>query len=128
LIIHTAMGVVLIGDAAAANDPTFGCGLSLALPALLRDQLLTRRDWSEAAHAYAVEHDRYYAAIRRLTTCTRTLFYDLSPEARAARARALPRIVANPKIRPDIVGVGPEFPSDEQSWQRLFGEDEHVLA
>jgi 2-polyprenyl-6-methoxyphenol hydroxylase-like FAD-dependent oxidoreductase len=54
-------GVALIGDAAAASDPTWGQGLSLTLrdARVLRDQLLGTEDWETAGHAYAREHDRY---------------------------------------------------------------------
>jgi hypothetical protein len=31
---------------------------------LLRDQLLSHADWDEAGHAYAIQHDRYYAIVR----------------------------------------------------------------
>ena len=48
-------GVVLVGDAAAASDPSFGCGLSLTLHdvRVLRDRLLETDDWGAAADAYA---------------------------------------------------------------------------
>src|SRR5207245_1348633 len=62
-------GVALIGDAAAASDPSFGCGTSLTLRdvRVLRDHLLANDDWNKAAEAYAAEHDRYYGALHRLT-------------------------------------------------------------
>ena len=39
-------GVVLIGDAAAAGDPAFGCGMSLTLRdvRMLRDHLIKEHD------------------------------------------------------------------------------------
>ena len=60
-------GVVLIGDAAAASDPTWGQGLSLTVrdTRVLRDHLCAHDDWEAAGHAYAVEHDRYYSVIHR---------------------------------------------------------------
>jgi 2-polyprenyl-6-methoxyphenol hydroxylase-like FAD-dependent oxidoreductase len=63
-------GIVLIGDAAASNDPCFGCGLSLTLRdvRVLSDYLLTDGDWSAAADAYAKEHDRHYGSIHRMTS------------------------------------------------------------
>src|SRR6266850_1273553 len=53
-------GVALIGDAAAANDPTYGQGLSLTVRdvRVLRDCLLSHIDWDAAGHTYAEEHDR----------------------------------------------------------------------
>jgi 2-polyprenyl-6-methoxyphenol hydroxylase-like FAD-dependent oxidoreductase len=118
-------GVALIGDAAAASDPDFGCGLSLALRdvRVLRDRLLADPDWDRAAHAYAEEHDRHYGAIHRLTGWMRPLLYDPGPAAAAYRARAWPRLAEDGERLPDTVGLGPEAPSDEAARRRLFGED-----
>ena len=60
-------GVVLIGDAAAASDPSFGCGPALTLrdARVLRDHLAMEADWFVAAAAYAKEHDRYYSSLHR---------------------------------------------------------------
>jgi 2-polyprenyl-6-methoxyphenol hydroxylase-like FAD-dependent oxidoreductase len=46
-------GVALVGDAAASNDPSFGCGLSLTLRdvRVLRDKLLAQDDWDAATMA-----------------------------------------------------------------------------
>src|SRR5690349_6321874 len=54
-------GVALVGDAAAASDPSWGQGLGSALrdARLLRDHLLSSEDWDAAGHAYAEEHDRH---------------------------------------------------------------------
>jgi flavin-dependent dehydrogenase len=43
-------GVVLVGDAAATTDPTYGQGLSFALRAarVLRDELTNNSDWETA--------------------------------------------------------------------------------
>jgi 2-polyprenyl-6-methoxyphenol hydroxylase-like FAD-dependent oxidoreductase len=118
-------GVVLIGDAAAASDPCFGCGLSLTLRdvRVLRDCLITSIDWDAAAHAYADEHDRYYGALRAIIGWMRELFYERGPEADARRARALPRLGREPERAPDLRGAGPEAPSDEVARRRFFGED-----
>ena len=61
-------GVTLVGDAAAASDPTWGCGQSLALrdARLLRDALLTDADWDAAAHSYAAAHDRTWTAMHTI--------------------------------------------------------------
>jgi 2-polyprenyl-6-methoxyphenol hydroxylase-like FAD-dependent oxidoreductase len=57
---------VLIGDAAATSDPTWGQGLSLTLrdARVLRDALLTEHDWNAAGHAYASVHGFYYNKVR----------------------------------------------------------------
>ena len=107
-------GVALVGDAAAACDPSWGCGLSLTLrdARTLRDLLLAGDDWDAAGHAYAAAHDRYYAALHRLEHW-RTALVEIGPEADARRARVLPRLAATPPGgAPDLVGLGPDGPSD----------------
>ena len=117
--------VVLIGDAAASNDPSWGCGLSLTLRdvRVLADKLLASDDWSRAADDYAEEYDRHYGAIHRLTGWSRALFYHPSLLATAVRESALTRLVADRTRGLDIVGVGPDFPCDETTRRRFFGED-----
>jgi menaquinone-9 beta-reductase len=118
-------GIVLIGDAAAASDPSFGCGLSLTLRdvRVLRDHILGRRDWHTAARRYAQEHDRYYASLHRIHTWFRDLWFGAGAEANKMRARALPRIAEDPSRIPDFIAWGPEAPNDETARRRLFGGD-----
>jgi 2-polyprenyl-6-methoxyphenol hydroxylase-like FAD-dependent oxidoreductase len=54
-------GVVLIGDAAASSDPSWGCGLSLTLLDVdhLANALCAGDDWGAALNLYAKEHDEY---------------------------------------------------------------------
>jgi 2-polyprenyl-6-methoxyphenol hydroxylase-like FAD-dependent oxidoreductase len=118
-------GIVLIGDAAAASDPSFGCGLSLTLRdvRVLKDRLLAEQDWSAAARRYAEEHRRYYASLHRIHGWFRDLWFGAGAEANALRARALPRIAEDPTRIPDFLALGPEAPSDDSARRRLFGED-----
>jgi 2-polyprenyl-6-methoxyphenol hydroxylase-like FAD-dependent oxidoreductase len=118
-------GIVLIGNAAASNDPCFGCGLSLTLRdvRVLSDFLLTDGDWSAAAEAYAREHDDHYGTIHRMTKWIRRMLYDPSPEAIQLRERALPQLIADPTRGLDVVGIGPDFPADEIRRRRFFCED-----
>ncbi len=118
-------GVVLIGDAAASNDPCFGCGLSLTLRdvRVLADHLLATSDWTEAADAYAKEHDIHYGTIHRMTNWARRMNLDPAPEAAELRQRALPQLVADRTRGLDIVGLGPDFPADEAHRKRFFCED-----
>ena len=118
-------GLVLIGDAAASNDPSFGCGLSLTLRdvRVLADKLLASEDWSEALDGYAEEHDRHYGVIHRLTGWARALFYHPSLVDAAVRESALTRLLADRTRSLDIVGIGPDFPCDETTRRRFFGED-----
>jgi 2-polyprenyl-6-methoxyphenol hydroxylase-like FAD-dependent oxidoreductase len=119
------MGIVLIGDAAASNDPCFGCGLSLTLRdvRVLADHLLAASDWSAAADAYAEEHDRHYGTIHRMTSWARHMNFDPSLEASELRERALPLLVADRTRGLDIIGLGPDFPADEGRRRRFFGEE-----
>lgn len=114
-------GVVLVGDAAASSDPCWGCGLSLTLRdvRVLRDLLIATDDWQTAACQYAAEHDRYYSALRTITSWLRTVLYGLGPEADRIRKHALPRLADG--SGPDIVGRGPDCPADEAARIRFLG-------
>jgi 2-polyprenyl-6-methoxyphenol hydroxylase-like FAD-dependent oxidoreductase len=116
-------GVALIGDAAATGDPAFGLGLGMALydARLLRDRLLADDDWDAMGHAYAGEHDRGCGAVHRVESWLTELVYALGPEADAQRAHVAPLHKAEPDRKPDLVGLGPEAPSDETARRRFFG-------
>lgn len=117
-------GVVLVGDAAATSDPTWGQGMSLALRdvRVLRDALVADDDWPRAADAYAAEHGRYAAIVRTADGWYRDVFMEMGPEADARRARALPQIVAEPSRVIDVGMSGPEAPHDDATRARFFGE------
>jgi menaquinone-9 beta-reductase len=118
-------GVALIGDAAAASDPNWGCGLALTLrdARVLAECLLADEEWDRAAHAYAAEHDRYYGALHRIERWMTDLYFALGPEADARRARVFPLLQREPERSPDIIGRGPEAPSDEAARRCLYGEE-----
>lgn len=118
-------GVALVGDAASASDPSWGCGLSLTLRdvRVLRDKLLERDEWDEAGNAYAEEHDAYFARLHEVEAMFRQLLFDAGPEADARRARALPMLDSDPMGKPDIIGLGPESPCDEAARRRFFVEE-----
>jgi 2-polyprenyl-6-methoxyphenol hydroxylase-like FAD-dependent oxidoreductase len=118
-------GVALIGDAAAASDPSWGQGLSLTLrdARVLRDHLLATSNWETAGHAYAAEHDRHTDAIHTANLWHTELFLATGPQADARRARALPLIVQDPSRQPDTLFSGPEVPVNEDVRKRFFGED-----
>ncbi len=82
--------IALIGDAAATSDPAFGQGLSLTVRdvRVLRDKLLETNDWDAAGHAYADEHDRYFAVARKVEDWFRSLFLEQGPDADSRRSRA----------------------------------------
>ncbi|MBR0937414.1 hypothetical protein [Bradyrhizobium jicamae] len=118
-------GVALIGDAAAASDPCFGCGLSLMLRdvRVLQELLATRSDWSVAAEIYAKEHDRYFDALHRILSWNRELSYACGSAGEARRLRARPLLLREPQRRPDFLGLGPEAPNDEKARRLFFCED-----
>jgi len=70
--------------------------LTLRDARVLRDALLADDDWDRAGHAYAAEHDRYYAIVRRADGWYADLFMELGPVADERRARALPLLAADP--------------------------------
>jgi 2-polyprenyl-6-methoxyphenol hydroxylase-like FAD-dependent oxidoreductase len=118
-------GVVLIGEAAAVSDPSFGQGMSLTLrdARVLRDALLKNSDWGQAGHLYAEQHDIYYQRIRTVSCWFRSLFQEQGAEADARRQKAMPRILEDGSRVPDHLFSGPELPMDEGVRARFFGED-----
>lgn len=118
-------GVVLVGDAAAASDPSFGCGLSLTLLSVrqLRDRLAATEDWEAATDEYARDQSRGYGVVHRITSWFRELTYRTGAAADARRARVLPRLAAEPERVPDIVGLGPASPSDDRARRLVLGEE-----
>jgi 2-polyprenyl-6-methoxyphenol hydroxylase-like FAD-dependent oxidoreductase len=113
---HPTQGnVVLIGDAAAASDPDWGCGLSLALLDVLhlRDCLSSTSDWSVALDDYARKHDRCYGTVHKVTQWMAELIWSTGPAADERRGQILPRVLSDPAGLPDLIGLGPESPTDE---------------
>lgn len=118
-------GIVLVGDAAACSDPTWGCGLSLTLRdvRVLSEALLASDDWDAAASAFAEEHDRYYGRLHTIESWLSQGFFDVGAEADARRGRIFARAFAEPARIPDVVACGPDWPCDEAARRRFFGED-----
>jgi 2-polyprenyl-6-methoxyphenol hydroxylase-like FAD-dependent oxidoreductase len=118
-------GVVLIGDAAASSDPSWGQGLSLTMrdARVLRDALVANDDWDAAGHAYATEHDRYFAIEHTTENWLSEFFYETGSGADQRRERAFPLIAQDPARIPDHGFSGPDLPVDETTRRRLFGEE-----
>lgn len=118
-------GVVLIGDAAGASDPSWGSGLSLTLLDVehLAGALRSCDDWNVAIARYACEHDRYYDALQRVHTWMTDLAWTPGPEADARRERVMPKWIAQVEGFPDLVGQGPFGPSDERARRIMLGLD-----
>ena len=117
--------VVLVGDAAGTSNPSFGCGLALALRdvRVLTDALLANADWDEAIIAYAYERADYYNRLRRKEEWLTQLFFELGPAANQRRARVAPLHRREPEREVDIIGLGPDERCDEAARLRFFGED-----
>jgi menaquinone-9 beta-reductase len=115
-------GVVLIGEAAAVSDPSFGQGMSLTLrdARVLRDALLKDSDWERAGHSYAVQHDSYFKNIHTVCCWLRSLFQEQGPLADARRQKAMPKIMEDMTRVPDHLFGGPELPLDEAVRSRFF--------
>ena len=118
-------GIALIGDAAAAADPTWGQGLSLAVRdvRVLRDQLLRHENWDEAGNAYAEEHDRYYRVTHTMESWMTKILMETGPEADARRERALPQWREDRTRHPDVFFSGPDQILDETARRRFFGDE-----
>jgi len=120
-------GVALVGDAAGANDPVIGQGLSLSFrdARQLRDLLLTERDWSGALEAYADERNRYYQVMRAYALWSSTLGIEQGPEADARREHVRKARQIDPSMR-ELLGLPHRGPDgvvlDEDARRRYFGE------
>jgi len=119
-------GVVLIGDAAAASDPSWGSGLSLTLLDVehLANALRSNDDWNVAIERYAAEHDEYYGALHRIQEWMTQFAWTAGPEADARRGRVSARLASDPTGFPDMVGLGPFGPSDENARRLILGLDQ----
>jgi len=116
-------GVALIGDAAAASDPTHGQGLSLTLRdvRVLSELLLSHDHWDEAGHAYAAEHDRYYGVSHTYASWMKELIFSVGDEA-GERREKVRRLWSEDSTRdPDIVMSGPDQTLDEEARRRCYG-------
>jgi len=119
-------GVVLIGDAAAQSDQTWGQGMALTLrdARILRDALVADDNWDAAGHTFAEEHDRQFRDLHTGESWFTGLFMEPGPDADARRAKALPQVAIDQTRIPDILFSGPgSAPLDETARRRFFGEE-----
>jgi len=116
-------GLALIGDAAAATDPTWGSGLSKTLVdvELLSNALTATDDWDAALGSYATEHDRTYGRLHDVLSWMTELVWSGGPAADERRARVFTRIKQDPTGFPDASGQGPFGPCDEQARRLILG-------
>lgn len=79
-------GVVLVGDAAGAPDPTQGHGTALVFHDVraLSELLLAETDWDAAVEEYADRRRRAFGVIRE-HDCWQNVFFDTGEEAERLR-------------------------------------------
>ena len=119
-------GVVLVGDAAAASDPCWGCGLSLSLRDVrtLRDSLQANQDdWHRAAAAYAADHASYYQVLHTMEDWMTELLYAPGAQAAERRQRVFELHTNEPDRTIDIIGIGPDTDVSDHVRKRFWGED-----
>jgi 2-polyprenyl-6-methoxyphenol hydroxylase-like FAD-dependent oxidoreductase len=82
-------GVVLVGDAAGAVDPSWGIGTALVFRDVreLRDLLLVERDWALATAEFARRRWQYYEVVRAYDRWMNQIFAEEGPEADHRRER-----------------------------------------
>jgi 2-polyprenyl-6-methoxyphenol hydroxylase-like FAD-dependent oxidoreductase len=120
--------VVLIGDAAGANDPSQGHGLSLVFRDIrgLRDLLLANDDWTGIPAAFAATRQRYFEVLRQHARWSGPLMTDLGPEADAIRARVAAARKADPTAGgfAGIFITGPDgLVANDAARRHFLGED-----
>lgn len=120
--------IALVGDAAGANDPARGLGLSLAWRDVreMRALLLEHDDWQEAIAEYGRRRAGWYAPLRAHAIWQGPLVTDTGPEADAARARAKRAAELDPwrDGYGAIAALGPDgLPVTEDVRRHYLGED-----
>lgn len=117
-------GIVLLGDAAGASDPSWGQGLSLTLrdARVLGENLLRSVDWRAAADTYAETRASYFQTERIVGQWFFDLFFQRGEDADRRREKALQLLAAEPERVPDHFFGGPELPCDDDVRRRFFGE------
>lgn len=114
-------GVALIGDAAAAPDPNFGNGLSIALRdvRVLSHHLLANPDWDMAAQHYASDHDAYFQTLHRLEGWYAVALFSVGDETKLIREHA--REAFKRGEAPNNIGCGPDQTADDAVRKQFLG-------
>ncbi len=121
--------IVLVGDAAGANDPSQGQGLSIVFHdvRVLSDLLLSVSDWSRALAEYAAHRAASFDVLRNHAQWAAQLVTEIGPEADARRERVARARAQDPTAGgfAAIFAVGPEgLVADECARRRFFGEED----
>lgn len=123
----TGPGIVLIGDAAMATDPSVGHGLSLVFRDAreLRDLLVSDDNWQLAIEEFERRRSVYQQPLRCHGMWLTELEIDTGPEAVARRERVEGARQSDPTAGgyTSIDITGPDgLATDEAARQRYFGE------
>ncbi len=118
---------MLICDAAGANDPSVGSGLSLVFRDTreLRDLLLSERDWNRAIEQFAERRKRYFEVLCHHVAWLGMLVTEVGVEAdarreRVERARELDPTAGGFSL---IFALNPDgLVTDETARRMFFGE------
>jgi hypothetical protein len=90
----------------------------------LRDALVANDNWQQAGDSFASAVCKMWEPIRTVEHWFTELFMGASPEANAARMRALPLIAQDQSRLHDAFLSGPDCaPADEAARRHFFGED-----
>jgi len=112
-----APGVVLVGDAAGHNDPTAGCGLSIAMrdARIVADLIVAGARQVDDFEAYGAERSDRMARLRLVADLINVASIEAAPNrARRRRMFAAAMEAMDPQIFPVMLGMfaGPETVPD----------------
>jgi 2-polyprenyl-6-methoxyphenol hydroxylase-like FAD-dependent oxidoreductase len=118
-------GVVLLGDAAGASDPSWGSGQAKTLADIedLGTRLCESDDWDAAIAAYAKSHDDRRKKLHSITTWMTELYWTPGPAADERRMKVSMAMKQDPTGFPDLVGLGPFGPCDESARRKILALD-----
>ncbi|MBA2278695.1 MAG: hypothetical protein H0W06_13140, partial [Chloroflexia bacterium] len=119
---------LLIGDAAGANDPSQGHGLSLTFRdvRVLRDLLLAGPCWDGVPAEFAHKRDAGFSVLREHARWAGRLATETGPNADAMRERVARARELDPTAGgfAALYALGPEgLKVDEATRRRFFGDD-----
>lgn len=125
--------VVLIGDAAGANDPCQGHGVSLAFHdvRVLRDLFASGIDWTEIPATFNAQRDRYFDVLRQHARWSERIATETGPEIDAIRARIKRARELDPSAGgfAGIFATGPDsLVADADARRHFLGEDLPIEA
>jgi 2-polyprenyl-6-methoxyphenol hydroxylase-like FAD-dependent oxidoreductase len=118
---------VLVGDAAGANDPSFGHGNSLALRDAreLRDLIAAHGISQEAVDLFAERRSRYYGTLRAFVSWVGPMMFEEGEDADARRTAYAAARESDPDAGgfAQMTALGPrDLVADDEARRRLLGE------